>query len=449
MDLTLALINIPICLGVLFYCVNAMKAGVNGLLPGFLAVYVLTNCLGLSVIKEVLTSGSLRTGNIDFPFDSAYFIWQCFAHWMFLLAGLFVLLVVYQTANVVPIPESPGLRRSFLVCAALTMACGIAFYLPYMFFGPGFELLQGAQIFHSDFDEASEYRREMMNSLVAGQGYLRAQIAANGLLPLTVFFVLNSSVSRTIGFSVTGICFSMSFCYALCLRQKAPLVICVLCYLGLFLASRLSADRRHSGVLRRAKQYGIALAFAAVFGLGGLYWATEGDDAIGAAEKAVLRNCVTPAAASHMWFYVFPERFGYRGFLESLHIVPASVSKDSITIEDVAVRATGAEFMANASLIAIGWSGYGMAGVALVTCCFYGVLVMLDMVVRRMPVKSQMGIVALSVSSILQLTSGSFSDFIVGGSLLAVVAVCCVYKFSELSDNPHASRSGSSFYSTR
>lgn len=441
MDLALALINIPICLLVLVRCARSMVNGLNGLLPILLAIFVGTNCIGLSVIKVILVNGALKTGNVDLPFDSAYFVWQCLAHWVFLLTGALVLRFGYSSPEIAVGTVSLTLQRRFLGIAGLSFFGGVVFYLPYMFFGPGFELLQGSQLFYADFDEASDHRREMMRSLVAGQGYFRAQIAANGLFPLTAFFVLWSSANRWLGLSVSGCCFAMSLGFALCLRQKAPLVVTCLCYLGLVLFSGEAGAIGRTRLVEGARKYWVLLAGAAMLILGGLYWAMEGGDVQDAGEKVLLRNFVTPAAASHMWFYVFPERFEYRGLLESLHIVPASVSKDSITIEDVALRATGAEFMANASLIAIGWSGYGMAGVALVACCFYGVLVMLDMTVRKMPVKSQMGIIALSLSSILQLTSGSFSDFIVGGSLLAVVAVCCVYKFTELNRNSHASRS--------
>lgn len=449
MDLTLALINLPICLLVLFQCGRSMANGLNGLLPVLLAIFVGTNCIGLSLIKVILVNGALKTGNVDLPFDSAYFVWQCMAHWVFLLTGALVLRFGYSSPGIALGTASPTLRRRFLGFAALSFLGGLVFYLPYMFFGPGFELLQGSQLFYLDFDEASDHRREMMRSLVAGQGYFRAQIAANGLFPLAAFFILWSSASRWLGLGVTGFCFAMSLGFALCLRQKAPLVVSCLCYLGLAMFSGESGEFGRTRLVQGARKYWVLLAAAAMLILGGLYLAMEGGDVQDAGEKVLLRNFVSPAATSHIWFYVFPERFEFRGFLESLYIVPASVTREGLTIEDVAARATGSEFIANASLIAIGWSGLGMYGVIFATVCFYVTLILVDMMVRNMPMKIQLGLLALSAASITQLTSTSFSDFILGGSLLAVVAVGGVYWMTESRQHYHASRSRSSLYPTR
>lgn len=449
MDLTLAILNIPICLALLHRCMKSLSGGLNGLLPILLVIFVVTNCVGLSLIKVVLTGAALKTGNVDLPFESANFAWQCAAHWVFMAMGYLVLWSLYRPLPGVTRSAGTGQARWFMAFAATVFTGGVIFYIPYMVLGPGFELLQGAQLLHFDFDDAADHRREMLNSLAAGQGYFRAQIAANGLFPLTAFFILFSAATSSLRVLLTGICFGLSLGFALCLRQKAPLVVCCLSYAALLLFKGRSGQFWDSKLPQAGKKHWVALMLTSMLILGGLYWAMEGGDVVDAVEKVLLRNFVAPAATSHIWFYVFPDRFDYRGFLDSLYVIPASVSKDGITIEDVAARATGFEFIANASLVSIGWSGLGMTGVLLASFCFYATVVWLDSMIRGMPADIQLGVMALSISSIVQLTSCSYGDFVMGGSLIAVMVACFAFKFTETGNNSNASRSRFAFYSTR
>ena len=202
-------------------------------------------------------------------------------------------------------------------------------------------------------------------------------------------------------------------------------------------------------ILPALRKYWFPASIVAVFGLGGLYWAFEGGDAIDALEKSLLRNFVTCPATSHLWFYVFPDRFEYRGILNSIHMVPSSVSRDALTIEDVANRATGAEFCSNTSLVGIGWSGGGPAGVLLAAGCYFLIAVTVDLLVRPMPTKMQLGVVALAASLFVQLACGSLSDFVLAGGLVAVVGAGCVYRWSAVGVTEYANRNRSAFYSAR
>ena len=69
--------------------------------------------------------------------------------------------------------------------ALTAFVIGMGCYIPYMVFGPGLDLLAGTQLLHLDFDEASQYRREMMRNQERGQGNLLVLVASNFLFPLT------------------------------------------------------------------------------------------------------------------------------------------------------------------------------------------------------------------------------------------------------------------------
>ena len=419
------------------------------MLPVFMTVFVLSNCIGLSLIKPVLADGALKTGNVDLPFEASYFAWQCLAHWCFMLMGYVILRVFYDPDERDSGVAGNFLGRRFFGFGMAALAGGIVLYVPYMFMGPGMELLHGTRLFHFDFDEASDYRREMMNNLQAGQGYFRAQAAANSLFPLAAFFINFSLAARWVRMGITGVCFMLTLGFALCLRQKAPLVVCTLCYGALLMLSGAQAQFLESKLPQASRKHWVLLALGVSLISGGLYWAMEGGDLLDAAEKVLLRNFVAPAATSHLWFYVFPERFEFRGFFESLYVVPASVSRDTITIEDVASRATGFEFVANASLVAIGWSGAGMPGVLFASVSFFAIVMLVDRVIRGMPLNIQLGVMALSAASVVQLTSCSLGDFVLGGSMMAVMLVCLGYKMAESREDYHASRNRFAFHTTR
>lgn len=307
-------------------------------------------------------------------------------------------------------------------------------YTRYFIFGPGLETLLGTNLMYFSAEDAVAARTVAKDNLY-GQGAYMASVAAYIILPVLFAGLIsgvqnNNILSKKIPyFTVLSVFFLLSFVYAFQTRQKSPIIQVFLAY---FLLHICRVIHKRGGAERGAKSYsgviifgGIFLFLLAVI----LYVLVFNMDFYQSIFSTVARVFMVPTATEANYFYVFPDIFPYRGLMESFVIrifYPPGVS--GVSIYDVAVAATGNQFTANASFIAVAWSGFGYLGVAIVSISLCLSLLLVDNFLYKKSYEIKSFALALSVPSLLILNSGSFTEYLGAGGVIAPMLFILVAK---------------------
>lgn len=306
----------------------------------------------------------------------------------------------------------------FLICIA------VFGYSRYFIFGPGLETLLNTNLVYFSAEDAVA-ARSLANENFYGQGVYMAAVVAYIILPvLFATSAINGKAgfdggkSKKLYYGLFVIFFVLSFAYAFQTRQKAPIVTVILTYLLLHV-SRNADVSSESG---RKKNYlpKLVVGGAGIFLISAsLYVLVFGMNFVDSVYATFTRVFLVPSATEANYFYVFPDLIPYRGFFESFVIrvfYPPGVS--GVSIYDVAMAATGNEFSANASFLAIGWSGFGYLGVVIVAASLCFGLLLLDGMTYRCSRKIKRLVFALSIPPLLVLNSASFLDYLGAGGIL-------------------------------
>ena len=314
------------------------------------------------------------------------YIRQAISHWILMGVFCFALLL---PKNIFLINVGkfalfrPPMWRGILILLA------ILGYTRYFIFGPGLGTLLETNLIYFSAEDAVA-ARSSANANFYGQGAYMAAVVAYIILPVlfasrVLIGQKREKIQRPAGYFFEISCFFLlSFIYAFQTRQKAPIISTVLIYLLLHICRSSRASQEKFGREARGKYVQKALMFGGgIFSLAiALYVLVFGMSVLDSIFATITRVLFVPTATEANYFYAFPDILSFRGLIDSYIIRvfnPPGVS--GVSIYDVAIAATGNEFSANASFLAVGWSGFGYLGVLLVSIslCF-GLLVLLSLI---------------------------------------------------------------------
>jgi hypothetical protein len=314
-------------------------------------------------------------------------------------------------------PSVPQIRPLFghlLIGAMVLLGC--YFYHRYFILGPGFDLLRAAAISHPDPTHAVTARSLAALQVDVRQGAFGAATAAYLVWPLLAG--LSSLFLRLPGFMlVWAVTFLLSLAYALQTYQKAPILAAILSFSGIAYlrwAAKLEAAQRetHGRLL-----VGILM----VSGIGGvlLYSVNFGLTPSDSIRSFVGRIFLVPANTEALWFQVYPDTLQFLG-------LPLTFTTNMEVIRRTAYYATGDVFSANASFIAVGWSGLGYVGIATNAALVAGYFACLTVFWQRWQRNLRALSLLLLAPSIFFLVSGAFTDFVFKGGLIPILMAVAV-----------------------
>ena len=306
------------------------------------------------------------------------------------------------------------LRRAIQVGFWLAVPLALFFYVKYFFLGPGMELLQGLRLSYADTTEAVTARSLASSQVESGQGAFGAQIAAFVVWPWLTILLLQKVRSGLFFWPMWGILWLLSTAYALQTYQKAPVLAVALIYLSIALSRRAQFRRMTRSRQRLGRRQSIVFSIAVLGGFLGsvlLYSINFGLSAGEAVVATIGRVLLVPPNTEAFWFLVYPKQIAFLG--------PAYTWNTNIDIiRQTALAATGDVFSANASFIAVGWSGLGFLGVLLngVALLFYVHLIEVAFSQNITPYLRNL-ILALFAVPLFFLLSGTVGDFLFKGGL--------------------------------
>ncbi len=424
-----AVVNLVFCILGLFVSLRGIRSGKAMLLPIYLALYIITNGIGISFAFIPAFNQLIWRSMYETMVTDKDFLALAISTWIFIIAAS---LPILRNSSQRPQSTALTLELSSDISIGLSLILvfiGFALYAKFMFFGPGLNLALTTSYFHYSFDAAYRFRGELDAIVTKGQGLLMATIASFCLFPLATFFAIVSQKTRIAAFFIGGICFVASFLFAYLLRQKAPvllmLLLYVLIYVHFFRGALLKAmiSRMIDGKM-------IVLGFSTFFlMLAVFYQITEGETVTESLVHSVYRMFIIPVASNQAWFVVFPEVFPFRGLIGIFDTIFFDPTKGSTGVQDVSEVITGYQFSLNAAMLAVAWSAAGYFGVAAISGIFCGIATAIDRAMLKLDSSLLYPIVIVSLPSLLSLTSTSFFDFVMKGGFIGPMVIVCSYHF--------------------
>jgi hypothetical protein len=346
--------------------------------------------------------------------ESVYFR-QVLSHWIFM--AVFVAAQGTRSLHL-PIRRLVTVFKQPLLWPLALGLFALFAYTRYFAFGPGLELLVTTDLMYLSAEDAVT-ARTMAKESFYGQGAYLASVAAYIVLPtLFAAYALQSKHTSSSYMLALSLMTCTSLAYALQTRQKAPIVIVFLTYALIHIAAQ-----RHVRV--RSTRNLIFTRVLPVTGAGFLlstclYVFVFNMGIIDSLYATIVRSMFVPSAMEANYFYVFPELLDYRGVMASFVIrIFYPAGEPGVSIYDVALVATGNQYTANASFLAIGWSGAGYAGVFLVAIVLCLALKTVDQLMRTESTSVRGCVFALSLPPLLTLNSASLLDFFGSGGIVS------------------------------
>lgn len=420
----LAILNLFLSLGLLYILYKWILQQGLGVSTVSLLVIVLTNVIGLSFMPFVLEGGKLNTGNIALPFDPDAYVRQVLSTSIFLLASYGFVCFSPRRLRLLAHPAMK--RRNHLVTwivGTLMFLIGLGLWAKYMLYGVGLSLALSTRFDYFDFSLAAAHRAEVRQGLQVGQGYYRALVASFSVFPLSVA-VLRLLGRRNVYFlAVWALGLTLSMLFAISMRQKAPPLMMILCYGGIIAAGKLESSRIWQRLAKWMNWRILLVGLSAIILVCTLFYLiTEGETFAVNMQKTIGRIFVTPCASAHLWYIVFPSQLPFRGIPGVFFISPFSADSSSVTVQDISFESTGALYSANASFLAMGWSGWGYLGVALSTAALLLILRLMDNFTASLFGLPRILVFCLLIPAFVILTSSAWLDIIGIGSVPAVIA---------------------------
>jgi hypothetical protein len=319
-------------------------------------------------------------------------------------------------------PSGIGLGgREAVLLGSAALVVALLGSVKYYMFGPGASLLSEANIFTGSFTELAAERARVRGVVEPGQGFWMAQFSANVLGVIAGYF---GGISyRRSGLWLVGAAAALALAFAIQLQQKAPIVWTFVVYGGLVVVNLRGNGGKWSGTRIVGILTVCGVLFASMATLA--FVKMEGKGVQGAFRAFIERIVLVPAQSDSHYFYVFPDAMPFRGPIGTAHIDPPGLAelKGTTSIREVARQATGSEFSANASLIAIGWSGAGYWGVGSICALLWLFLCVGDVWIAKLGDDGRNVLAMVAIPGIATLSSTSFVDFIFGGGLVMPLAV--------------------------
>jgi len=341
-----------------------------------------------------------------------------------------LLLAIYTTRKPSGSSEADSQLRLYLnligkILVITAFLAGLAFYFKYFLFGPGLALLFNARLFYSSPEEAVTARSLAWSQVKTGQGSFGASIASYSIFPFLVALValLMKEKSRTAFILSWGIFFLLSAAYAIQTYQKAPLAYVALMY-GTIFALGIRPNEFTMFETNRKKQKTqkksiISFVVAGIILGVGLYAVNFGLSLADSFVSLFGRLLLIPATTESYWFLVYPEMHDFLGIWYAFNT-------NMEIIRTTAYLATGDVFSANASFVAIGWSGIGFVGVLLSGVVVGAYLILVELLAQKSPPQIRRAAMLTWLPPLFFLISGTIFDFAFKGGIVALLLLLSV-----------------------
>lgn len=415
---------------VLIVCVKSIRTDRPSLLAITAIGFIIIDSLGVAIAPYLPLSDinylNSPTFVINFK-DQDLYLRQLLAHWVFFLI---ILITTFARSK----SSAPNIKQVQYNPKIVSYLTGIMFiisiiaYARYFIFGPGLDILLSSRLSFGSTSEAIASRVEIRYFIENGQGAYLASVASKVLLPIVAGI---ATLFRLPFYRITWFtCFVFSAVYAFQTREKSPLIASVVMYTALYLWGRM----RPSGLsqMKSANQAWILIPVAFVFFIGGagfyainfgLSWQT-------ALQGIFARTLAIPGATETNFFAVFPDIYDFRGISNIFKIPLLGFGLNDISIYEVAIAATGDGFSTNSSMIAVGWSGAGYLGVAIVSVIISSLLAIADYFLLQMQASVTLLAVILSIPAFVGLTSGSITDYLSWGGMVSPMILIGILTFA-------------------
>jgi hypothetical protein len=139
------------------------------------------------------------------------------------------------------------------------------------------------------------------------------------------------------------------------------------------------------------------------------------------------RVFVVPAVTPNFIYELVPEQFDFRGFRECFFMKDRLAVTSDVTYGDLSMALQGVSSNVNSCAVAVGYSGLGFFGAALVSVVIVGMAVALDMFLLREPPLMRIAALLITLDAIQVLTSESLEGavFSRGYVVCALVLIAC------------------------
>ena len=460
------ILNAAICLLTLGLVAWRLRQGYKGLFTWLIVAFLFTNVLGLCFVTRESNTSDLFGADI-YSRDPSLFVTQCMATWLF----LGILMVLYlgssmskgnarrklQDGPEVDFPtrhplETPheSLGRSLAearqrnenapVAASRKLSkntrrlarqgrgmgnalviVGIVIWSKFMLIGPGLSIARATNFMAFNFEEAVASRFEAFDVIEPGQGFMIATIAAFVIIPLGVAAsnLTATRLTRTSTAVVTLLGFTASMLMAFTMRQKAPVLLTGFTYASVFYMGGFRETQWfRKGLMRKS----VFIIIGGILSLAIFYSINEGGHLMESIRKAITRLLLIPVVANGFRFYLFPECVSFGGVFCAFGIEGVgTASGGTLNPYEIAEMVCNSPFCANACCMAVGWTGLGYAGVAVVAVVIGAVSIWADRALGFVEDRVRYCAYVLSIPSIIEMNSCSFRDYIgFGGGIICV-----------------------------
>lgn len=343
---------------------------------------------------------------------------QIYSHWVFLAVA-----TVFMASEYLNVRSSThGSDIKFLNAISLMIgALALIFLARYFLFGPGLTILLSSQIAFSSTTEAITSRSALRLQVENGQGGYMATIAAKVLLPYfaATQLHLKSRFCKPYWF----ISLFLSLAYAFQTREKAPLVIALVLYIGIYFWSTVIKRGLEGLNMKMYLKVGL-LSVSSFYIIGALtYVVNFGLSPQVAFESIFARTLAIPGATEANFFDVFPRYYDFRGLGKIFSIPLGGFNGLDISIYEIAYAATGNVFASNSSFIAVAWSGGGYLGVLAISIILCTLILLVDIKLAGLSYEIYILCIILTLPGLVGLTSGSLLDFTTWGGIILPIMV--------------------------
>jgi len=429
----ISIAHLFVCLLVIYSAWLLFRSNRHTLLAFVLIAFILMDSIGLVIAPYLPLENIKYLTNPIFLIndgDSILYLRQIFAQWIFLTISLLGILFEMSRTKKKSNGISTYRKSTMKMFGFLFFAIGLATYVKYFLFGPGLYILFTTSLFFSSTSEAILSRSLTRSIVQYGQGSYIASLASAIVFPISALFLLRClNKGKWVLFTI---CSFLSFAYVFQTRQKGPLLFWFLTYFLLFVLEKQNLSiRDYKNILKN--KLVLKSLLVAFCGTVLLYIVNFGQSLVNSVEATLVRIFIIPGAVENYYFAVFPHIYSYRG-LSRIFEIPLGylpVNND-ISIYDVAQAVTGMRSSTNASFLAIAWSGAGFLGVFITSAMFVFILVFIGIALDRLEYREYLGVLVLSLYSLVGLSSGSIMNYISKGGIVIPMIVIFVFRFTKI-----------------
>lgn len=253
----------------------------------------------------------------------------------------------------------------------------------FMFIDGGFSFLGSILLSFGDLVIYYATRKEIGETIIKpGQGYVIVVTSMNYLLPmialLSSYYAKPRKLIKTNKFLYVmtgGGAIALIAIVAFTLAQRFMFAYLIILIANCWLVYKYQGNLELLFLKWKKPYLVLSILTALLLSIGWMMSVIAGVELLDGIILLLDRIFLIPAGTSSYYYYLFPERFPYRGILNSFQMLVTYPSSTEIGTRDIALAITDGfyEYNPNACFLATAFSGANFLGVLLVSCvyCFF------------------------------------------------------------------------------